>query len=111
MDSLRERSPPRPVTFDERRVHFTGPRMEPQPTTREGPVTATVMGEEAVGGKKRREERVERVVKKVYWVLFCCGLCEKWDLGAEDGGGVQRGFDGAGGETPLLVGGFNVRDR
>lgn len=33
--------------------------------------------------KTDREERTERLLKNAYWFIFCCGLCEEWDLAAE----------------------------
>ena len=33
--------------------------------------------------KTKREERTEKLLKNAYWFIFCCGLCEKWDLAAE----------------------------
>lgn len=33
--------------------------------------------------KRRKEERAERWLKNAYWFIFCCGLCEEWDLAAE----------------------------
>lgn len=33
--------------------------------------------------KMEREQRMEKWLKKVCWVIFCCGLCEEWDLAAD----------------------------
>ena len=38
--------------------------------------------------KTKREERMEEWLKNAYWVIFCCGLCEDWDLAAD---GQQHG--------------------
>ena len=35
--------------------------------------------------KKRteREERMDKLLKTASWLIFCCGLCEDWDLAAD----------------------------
>ena len=33
--------------------------------------------------KTKRQERMEKWLKNAYWVIFCCGLCEDWDLAAD----------------------------
>lgn len=33
--------------------------------------------------KTKREERMNKLLKTVSWFLFCCGLCERWDLAAD----------------------------
>ena len=33
--------------------------------------------------KSKREERTEKWLKNASWFIFCCGLCEEWDLAAE----------------------------
>ena len=38
--------------------------------------------------KRKREERTEKWVKNASWIIFCCGLCEDWDLAADS---HQRG--------------------
>lgn len=38
--------------------------------------------------KTEREERTEKWLKTTYWFIFCCGLCEEWDLAAD---GDQHG--------------------
>ena len=35
--------------------------------------------------KAEREERRETWLKNAYWFIFCCGLCEEWDLAADSG--------------------------
>ena len=32
--------------------------------------------------KTEREERMEKCLKNAYWFIFCCGICEEWDLAA-----------------------------
>ena len=39
--------------------------------------------------KTQREERMEKWLKNAYWVIFCCGVCEGWDLAA---GSQQHGI-------------------
>lgn len=34
--------------------------------------------------KTERQERMEKWLKNAYWVIFCCGLCEDWDLAADN---------------------------
>ena len=36
--------------------------------------------------KTESEERMEKWLKNASWVIFCCGLCEDWDLAAD----IQR---------------------
>lgn len=36
---------------------------------------------------QREKEKAEKWLKKASWVMFCCGLCEKWDLAAADSHG------------------------
>ena len=60
-----------------------------------------VGGRDARAGPKRkkteREERTERWLRNAYWFIFCCGLCEEWDLAAgSQGRGVQSGVGGGG---------------
>ncbi|KAF6221457.1 hypothetical protein HO133_002313 [Letharia lupina] len=33
--------------------------------------------------KTEREERAKKWLKNAYWLIFCCGLCEEWDLAAD----------------------------
>ena len=33
--------------------------------------------------KTEREQRTEKWLKNAYWVIFCCGLCEDWDLAVD----------------------------
>ena len=33
--------------------------------------------------KTEREERMEKWLKNACWFIFCCGLCEEWDLAAD----------------------------
>ena len=33
--------------------------------------------------KREREEKKEKWLKNAYWLIFCCGLCERWDLAAD----------------------------
>lgn len=45
-------------------------------------------GQAEQGAKQKRaktdkEDRTERLLKNAYWLIFCCGLCEEWDLAAE----------------------------
>ena len=41
--------------------------------------------------KTEREQRRERWLKNAYWVIFCCGLCEEYDLAADNPShGVQN---------------------
>ena len=41
--------------------------------------------------KTEREERMEKWLKNASWVIFCCGLCEDWDLAADS---QQHGTQG-----------------
>ena len=101
-------SPPRPVVLDQRHVHFTGPRTQPVSTTDEGGVSATVINDN--GGRKRKDERVEKLLKKAYWIMGCCGLCETWDLSYQQANRSRNGNEHRG-ETPLFVGGFNAGEQ
>ena len=38
--------------------------------------------------KTKREERTEKLLKNASWFIFCCGVCEKWDLAANSHDGV-----------------------
>ena len=109
-DSLRAASPPRPVVLDRRRGHFTRARTEPPANTTSSDVNvpATVIGGGENEGKKK-DERSEKLLKRCYWVVGCCGLCETWDLSNQRRGGGRRGDNRRGGDMPLFVGGFNAR--
>ena len=107
-DDVGALSAPRPVTLDQNHVRFTGPRTEPASTTDEGNVPATVMTENV--GKPKKEERPERLLKKFYWVIGCCGLCGAWDLSSQHRNGLHQDSTIVGGEMPLFVGGFSARE-
>ena len=47
--------------------------------------------------KTEREERMEKWLKNAYWVIFCCGLCEDWDLAADSQQHATQGTDSGGG--------------
>lgn len=109
-DSARERSSPRPVVVD-RNVGFTGPRRERSHMTRDGVLQIGANLNDATQREKKKEGKCpEKVLKRLYYLVGCCCLCEKWDL-MEGGTGTQRGFDGSTGGAPLFVGGFNARER
>ena len=103
--SLRPTSAPRPVVLNRRRVHFTGPRTESTNPTGEANVPAVVIAE---GETKKKDEKSEKLLKRCYWVIGCCGLCEAWDLSSQRADGGRRGASRRGDETPLFVGGFNA---
>lgn len=94
---------PRPVAAG-RHVHFAGPRLE-GPAAVSGSGVGTLEAEQ----KRRGGERSEKVLKKIYWFLACCGFCLKWRYKTQRGNEMQRRADGAG-DTPLFVGGFNARE-
>lgn len=41
--------------------------------------------EQGAKPKKKTEmgKRMEKWLKNAYWYIFCCGLCEEWDLAAD----------------------------
>lgn len=111
--AARERSSARPVVGDGH-VRFAGPRVRRQGAGDEGPVPVSATGGGVTrSGAKKRGGRSERVLGKFYWVVGCCGLCERWEASAARGSGSQRGFEGSVGvgEMPLFVGGFDARER
>lgn len=105
--------PSRPVGVDGR-VRFSGPRLQSRGGVEGGAVPVPVSPATG-GGTRRGEGRSERVLRGFYWVVGCCGGCERWEKAAERGSGCQRGFEGGGGvgvgETPLFVGGFRAGER
>lgn len=103
-ESPRTAGPPRPINLEQRHVRFTGPRTNPVSTTGNEEVSATVMGEDS--GRKTKEERSEKILKRLYWVMGCCGLCEKWDLSAQNTDGSRDTVHNA--SAPLFVGGTNA---
>ena len=61
-----------------------------------GTVNRNLRGRDGQQGAKpkkttEREERTGKWLKTTCWFIFCCGLCEEWDLAAEgDQHGVQN---------------------
>lgn len=58
--------------------------------TRDGTTNRNLRGRDgqaAQGAKPKkkteREQRTEKWLKNAYWIIFCCGLCEEWDLAAD----------------------------
>lgn len=94
---------PRPVAAG-RHVHFAGPRLEGAAV-----VSGNGVGTLEAEQKRRDGETREKVVKRIYWFLGCCGFCVNWRYRTQRGNGMQREADGAG-DTPLFVGGFNARE-
>lgn len=92
--------PARPVVPDLRRVHFTGP----QSTTGEGDVhpwrTEVTRIDESTQG-----DNGETVLKKFYWIIGCCGLCEELERKAKTKNRLRRLRAQ---QTPLFVGGRNA---
>lgn len=69
-----------------------GAQDEPARVVQLGPRNGQAQIEEGVGNEERRVrgERAKKCLKCVFWVLFCCGLCEEWDLAAANDHGIQR---------------------
>ena len=68
-------------------------------TTGEGNVEPTVMSGGL--GMKRNDERAEKVLRGLSWVVGCCGVCEA-------GGKSLRRRSGSVEGMPLFVGGFET---
>ena len=47
--------------------------------------------------KTEREEKMEKWLKNAYWVIFCCGICEDWDLAADSQQHGTQNTDSKGG--------------
>ena len=103
------RPAPRPVVLNQRHVRFTGPAIEPHSPTGHDPISPTIIGGE--NSRKGKQEKTEKVLKRLYWVLGCCGLCEAWDLSNQHGHDTTGQSGRVRGVAPLLVGGFRAREQ
>lgn len=52
------------------------------------------------GQGTKQKKKTEKLLRNAYWFIFCCGLCEEWDLAADSRQHGVQSMVVRGGERP-----------